>query len=183
MNLLKLYLPHYHAEIKPSTYNTYEELYATGEYTTHCGDIVSVSQFVRQKQSLFCHVADETIDDATASSADLDIEDGWAHAAPLAEEIRIDSVLNTDNTEFEDVPLEDIPDLGSAIPSASLTFKKETLQHTISEVEATNIIRSMNAEQQQMFNYVISWCYQKTSHKQVQPLRCFITGGAGNTIS
>jgi hypothetical protein len=41
------------------------------------------------------------------------------------------------------------------------------------------LLESMNEQQQEVFYYVRSWCARRLQDRDVEPLRLFITGGAG----
>ena len=49
----------------------------------------------------------------------------------------------------------------------------------ISTNEIRPMLDSLNEEQQQIFYYVREWCFKRLHNSDVEPLRLFITGGAG----
>ncbi|KAK0151767.1 ATP-dependent DNA helicase PIF1 [Merluccius polli] len=179
-SLLQLFLPHYEEyHLKPSQFDTYEHFYKNG--AVKCGgDVQQVQSIVDYNKALFEKESDE-IDRAKQLLEDnIDLEDAWAQLCPETERERlrclelmkdkvVDEEDDADGTEC-------IPDL-AANPHTACTL--ETNHVTMPRRDALDLLRSLNEEQSAVFYAVRQWCLQKLLGQNPDPLRLFITGGAG----
>ena len=179
-SLLQLFLPHYEAyHLKPSQFDTYEHFYKSG--AVKCGgDVQRVQCIVDNNKALFEKESDE-IDRAKQLLEDnIDLEDAWAQLCPETERERLRCLdLMKDKVVDEEDDADDtdcIPDLAGD-PHTTCTL--ETNHVTMPRRDALGLLRSLNVEQSVVFYAVRQWCLQKLLGQNPDPLRLFITGGAG----
>ncbi|XP_076872152.1 uncharacterized protein LOC143522233 [Brachyhypopomus gauderio] len=175
-SILQLFLPHYsNSQLKPPTFQTYQEFYEGGfvKYSDH--ELVSVKAIVDTNMSKFEKEAD-SIDQA---QEDLEVhgpmEDAWAQICPETEQERLECHENkyndnTNTSENSDV----IPDL---LPKQ--TFSLDNNKHSLSKDAAMALLRSLNAKQSQIFYQIRHWCLQKLRGEHPDPFHVFISGPGG----
>jgi hypothetical protein len=177
--LMRLFLPHRTELLKPATYDTYEAFFKQGTHRLSDGSVVLVQQLVTQKRNLFAHVQEELLQDAFQTAVNQDHDEPWNIAQPDQQKQGVDHVVTSMAESF--------PDLDGHKQKRSSTNPATTSTEWVPYVggpqlsadEATTVICSLNDDQRQLFNHVITWCYRKQSGQEQTPLRIFITGGAG----
>lgn len=82
-------------------------------------------------------------------------------------------------TVSKEIDSEENPDFDMISP----TVKKCPKMHLKQTVRSTNdmrpLLESMNDEQQRVFYHVRNWCLRRLHDPNIEPIRLFITGGAG----
>ena len=184
MNMLRLYLPHRTENLKPTSYRTFESYYQHGHIIIN-KEKVPVKDIVVDNMKDF-EPETENLDRAwEALEEAADLQDAWAAIAPQAEQERLDTEINRpiDNHDNSDDDLTEIniPEFNSPKTKGPslLKFDTEPLQKELTAAEALAMQRQLNDEQRQIYNYVSKWCDEKAADSTVQPLRIFLTGGAG----
>ncbi|XP_041961680.1 uncharacterized protein LOC121719960 [Alosa sapidissima] len=178
-SLLQLFLPYYEdCHLKPPQFDTYEHFYKNG--AVKCGvDVQRVQSIVDTNKALFEKESDE-IDRAKKLLEDkIDLEDAWAQICPETERERLrcldlmkEKVVDDEGDDNDKL----IPDL-TANPQTTCTL--ETNHVSMPRQDALHLLRSLNEEQSAIFYAVRKWCLQKLFGQNPEPLRLFITGGAG----
>ncbi|XP_013383043.1 uncharacterized protein LOC106153597 isoform X2 [Lingula anatina] len=181
-NRLRLFYPHRGQEILPSAFTSYESFHNNASFVLNDEEI-PIYELVNRNSAPFEKDA-EVIDSALQRSHD-DHEDAWADIAPGAEEQRIDDKMEQNFPVLGEDAVEEVhlPDLDAALPD-KIAYKKsnlscEKLQLQISTKQAKEMLRSMNSQQLQIFNYMRKWCLKKSQGKNPKPFHIFLTGGAG----
>ncbi|TKS65922.1 ATP-dependent DNA helicase PIF1 [Collichthys lucidus] len=178
-SLLQLFLPYYNdCHLKPPQFDTYEDFYNNG--AVKCGnDVQKVSVIVDSNKALF-EKETEDIDRAKKLlDQNIDLEDAWAQICPETEKERLHCLDLMKDKAVDDEGDDDdelIPDL-TAKPHTACTL--ETNHVTMPRQDALHLLRSLNEEQAAIFFAVRKWCLQKLLGQNPEPLRLFITGGAG----
>ena len=178
-NRIKLFIPHRNDPVKPSDYNTYEEYYFNGVVNDHKNASTKLSDFIASKAALFCKLQESSLNDAMQT--DTDQSEAWADIAPNAEQMRLDLQENHETSEDVHYTPEDLPDLHPEhyASQPDKVFSLQTVNQPINDSQMMTVLEQLNEKQQQVFNYVIRWCLHKMTEPTSQPLRCFVTGGAG----
>ncbi|XP_072239813.1 uncharacterized protein [Leuresthes tenuis] len=180
-SLLQLFLPFYEdSHLRPPQFDTYEQFYTSG--AVKCGtDIEKVQSIVDSNKALFEKESDEIDKAKELLDNDIDLEDAWAQICPETERERL-SCLDimkhkaVDDEEGSDDVGDLIPDL-TANPKTTCTL--ETNHMTMPRETALGLLRTLNEEQAAIFYAVRQWCLQILFGQNPEPLRLFITGGAG----
>ncbi|XP_063049297.1 uncharacterized protein LOC134443443 [Engraulis encrasicolus] len=179
-SLLQLFLPHYEIlHLKPPPFETYEHFYNNG--AVKCGtDVQTVKSIVDDNKALFEKDSDELDKAEQLLQTDIDLTDAWAILAPEAEDERLHCLQLMKNKVVEDENDDDIatniPDLRA---NPQTVYSLETNNVTMPRQDALDLLRSLNEEQSAVFYAVRHWCLQKRFGKNPEPLRLFLTGGAG----
>ena len=178
-SLLQLFLPHYEEyHLKPSQFDTYEHFYKNG--AVKCGgNFQRVQSIVDDNKAVF-EIESDAIDQAKQLLEDnIDLEDAWAQLCPETERERLrcldlmkDRVVDDEDADGTEL----MPDL-TANPHTACTL--ETNHVTMPRQDALDLLRSLNGQQSAVFYAVRQWCLQKLLGQNPEPLRLFITGGAG----
>jgi hypothetical protein len=175
--LLQLFLPHYQEyHLKPSQFDTYEHFYKNG--AVKCGGNFQRVHSIDNK-AVF-EIESDAIDQAKQLLEDnIDLEDAWAQLCPETERERLrcldlmkDRVVDDEDADGTEL----MPDL-TANPHTACTL--ETNHVTMPRQDALDLLRSLNGQQSAVFYAVRQWCLQKLLGQNPEPLRLFITGGAG----
>ncbi|XP_062409039.1 uncharacterized protein LOC134100005 [Sardina pilchardus] len=178
-SLLQLFLPYYEdRHLKPPHYDTYEDFYKNG--AVKCGvDVQRVHSIVDTNKALFEKESDEIDRAKQLLEENIDLEDAWAQICPETERERLrcldlmkDKVVDDEGDDDDKL----IPDL-TANPQTTCTL--ETNHVSMPRPDALHLLRSLNEEQSAIFYAVRKWCLQKLFGQNPEPLRLFITGGAG----
>ncbi|CAF1481232.1 unnamed protein product [Adineta ricciae] len=169
-NLLSLYLPiRNRNELK----KPYELFYEEGEmYDNRAKCNRKVKDIVcenRKKYEAHFEMADElkTIFDDFSTERK---EDEWASIVCNSEKNR---QLN------EEIICENNPDFDMLRYKSKKNFLTNLKQMFRGSDEMRPLLECMNEEQQKIFYYVRNWCLRRLHNSSVEPLRLFITGGAG----
>ncbi|XP_073714001.1 uncharacterized protein [Misgurnus anguillicaudatus] len=177
-SLLQLFLPHYDdCHLKPSNYETYEEYYNSGVIKTKSG-MQNVKLIVDCNRELFEKDSDKLERAKQLLEQDIDLEDAWAAICPETERERHEcmELMQNKGLPDEDNTQNLIPDLTGNQQTISTV---ETNHTTLPRNEALHLLRSLNEEQSDIFYKVRQWCLQKVLGQNPEPIRLFITGGAG----
>ena len=97
-------------------------------------------------------------------------EDDWAEIVANKEK------QNSWSTEIEK---EDNPDFNIIHKKKNTNTSVDLKQTYCTTDEMRPLLESMNEEQQQIFYHVREWCVNRLHNPDIEPLRLFITGGAG----
>jgi len=167
-NALCLFLPHRN-NLKPQNFDLFEDYFKNGIIG---GSNRRVSEIVMENMGKYEKLK-ENLDEAWEEMKDMEMEDSWGNIAPSTEnergELELEKELLNDFQEAEGI--EEIPEL--SVPTQ--TKKKSGLDSDVSHSK----LKSINTNQQQVFNYVRSWCVQKTNGGNSEPFCIYINGGAG----
>ena len=182
MNMLRLYLPHQSENIKPDKYETYQDYHING-YVTIKGKRVAVREIIKQNMEDFEPKTDN-IDNAWEALQEAgDVDDAWAAIAPQNEQQRDDDTVREIPLDSDDDLAEvEIPDLQPrSTPNQSHLprCRIEPRNPLMTEQQAHSMMRQLNYEQRQLFNFVSKWCNEKSTDIGLPPFRIFLTGGAG----
>ncbi|XP_076120789.1 uncharacterized protein LOC143101377 [Alosa pseudoharengus] len=179
-SLLQLFLPYYEDfHLKPPQFETYEQFFKSG--AVKCGsDIQRVQLIVDYNKALFEKESDEIDRAKQLLDGDIDLEDAWAQICPETERERLKCLDLKDKVVDDE---DDDDDVGKFIPdlmaNPHTTCTLETNHVTMPRQDALDLLRSLNEEQSAIFYAVRQWCLQKLFRQNPEPLRLFITGGAG----
>ena len=184
MNMLRLYLPHQSENIKPDKYETYQDYHING-YVTIKGKRVAVREIIKQNMEDFEPKTDN-IDNAWEALQEAgEVDDAWAVIAPQNEQQRDDDrVRNIALDSDDDLAEVEIPDLQPrSTPNQSHAnlprCRIEPRNPLMTEQQAHSMMRQLNYEQRELFNFVSKWCNEKSTDIRLPPFRIFLTGGAG----
>ena len=169
-NLLCLYLPiRSRGEIK----EPYQLFYETGEFFDPDHQVMrKVKEVVcenRKKYESHFNAAEEIESVFTDLSLHAK-EDDWAQIVANEEKKRMsnDDLENEENPDFDLIRKKN--------DKSSLTDLKQTF---VSSDTMRPLLESMNVEQQEVFYRVRDWCERRLHDSDIEPIRLFITGGAG----
>ncbi|XP_076849952.1 uncharacterized protein LOC143498932 [Brachyhypopomus gauderio] len=177
-SILQLFLPHYlDCQLKPPTFNTYEDFYKTGFIKYSDEEVQSVKTIVDLNMSYFEKDAD-TIDEAEEQlKRNGPVEDAWAEICPENERERLECLHKKENPTDEieqNISAADIPDLLPTEPRCAIGKEKGMRKE-----EAMYVLRSLNEQQSEIFYKIRHWCLEKTLAKNPQPFHVFISGPGG----
>ncbi|KAJ8034442.1 ATP-dependent DNA helicase PIF1 [Holothuria leucospilota] len=190
-SILRLYLPHFEIDFKPTSFKTYEEYFLNGNFNGMPVCQV-VAENMQQYETLSQHM-DDVLEEMKSNPIQ---EQSWADIASESELSRIEDVQDIiergeNNTTFEH---EFIPEMDhdmisrcKFIDNSDLTDKGTTMSgghfekvHVkLKQSEITPLLQSLNKQQRQLFNHVHKHCKDKTQDPLIQPFHIFLTGGAG----
>ncbi|XP_048251539.1 uncharacterized protein LOC125379306 [Haliotis rufescens] len=179
-SILQLFLPYtFDAQLKPATFNSYEDFYRTGAVQIGNCPVETVKEIVDRNKAMFEKDA-EVIDEAEELfERSGQLEDAWAKISPETESERIeceDAHTHVSDDESETESGRNMPDL---LQTDKMVSNTELLQSTVSRQEAETILRSMNDEQSDVFYKIRQWCLDKKKGKNSEAFHLFLTGGAG----
>lgn len=80
------------------------------------------------------------------------------------------------DTNDEECSNDNIPDLQ---PNKQSVYTIEANATQMTRADALQLLQSLNEEQSAVFYKIRQWCLQKVNGENPQPLKVFITGGAG----
>ncbi|XP_072565389.1 uncharacterized protein [Paramormyrops kingsleyae] len=176
-SILQLFLPHYfNAQLKPSTFGSYQEFYETGCVKVLDDELHSVKLVVQSNMSSFekeSHAIDKAEEDIQQHGV---MEDAWADICPETERERLECLASKSNTTPEMREQRDeIPDL--------LPRQRRYMLHDnpcgMSRQEALALLRSLNNKQSETFYKIRNWCLQKARSENPEPFHVFISGPGG----
>ncbi|XP_072554803.1 uncharacterized protein [Paramormyrops kingsleyae] len=176
-SILQLFLPHYFdAQLKPSTFGSYQEFYETGCVKFFDDELHSVKLVVQSNMSSFekeSHAIDKAEEDIQQHGV---MEDAWAEICPETERERLECLASKSNTTPEMREQRDeIPDL--------LPRPRRYMLHdnpcAMSRQEALALLRSLNNKQSETFYKIRNWCLQKARGENPKPFHVFISGPGG----
>ena len=149
LNLLKLYLPHRsEKELKPDSYNTYEEFYLTGEVTIN-NDTIKVATVIQTKRAEFEPCAKE-IDEVQEllENSEFDDNNPFGSVGPSS---KIDKNVYSNmfkkyNNEEDDAPLFDEGNNISYGPGISVEMDT-------TKIDMSSKLKLLNDDQQKIFYF------------------------------
>lgn len=177
-NLIRLYLPTTQKELTPGTYTTFENYFLHASYNG-----TPVKEVIANNMRHFEPLAVELETLWESMQANPNQENSWADLAPQAELERIEQtelLLQTvDSIPPECTTL--VSELQHTAPSNSSTtnLSIEQLPVFTSQDEITSMLRTLNSDQRQLFNYMHKWGKNLVLDKNTKPPYIFLTGGAG----
>ncbi|XP_055017901.1 uncharacterized protein LOC129411312 [Boleophthalmus pectinirostris] len=177
-SILQLFLPYCaDSDLMPPPHTAFEEFYNSGQIVLSNGSVCSVKSVVDANQKRFDkHTEDlEAIEDEVSMNANL--EDAWCALCPAQQLERLEDKDEGVERDEEEVHAEllQIPEL--AVRKEDIVqFEKAK---TLTRQEGLSLIRSLNDQQMAIFTQIRQWCLQKIMNQNPEPLRTFITGGAG----
>ena len=184
-SILTLYYPH-RGPVLPSFFKTFTEYYHNGTVPTKKGDL-PIKTLVQQEMEKFTKMnkVEELIDEMAEFQ---NLEDAWQQIAPCAEFERAKLQPPHCDGEEEALSPRDFSFVNhQIIPNLHInhncTFAVEQSKaQMISSREAYELKSKLNSKQRAIFNHVRSWCFALKHNKHPQPMRLFITGGAGKIL-
>ncbi|XP_072564692.1 uncharacterized protein, partial [Paramormyrops kingsleyae] len=176
-SILQLFLPHYFdAQLKPSTFGTYQEFYEIGCVKFLDDELHSVKLVVESNMSSFekeSRAIDKAQEDLQLHGA---LEDAWAEICPETERERLECLAGKSNITPEMREQRDeIPDL---LPRLSRYMLHDN-PCGMSKQEALALLRSLNNKQSEIFYKIRNWCLQKARGENPEPFHVFISGPGG----
>ena len=169
-NLLCLYLP---IGSRDEIRKPYQLFYETGEFCDPDHQVMrKVKEIVcenRRKYESHFNAAEEIESVFTDLSLHAK-EDDWAQIVANQEKNRVsnDDLENEENPDFDLIRKKN--------DKCSLIDLKQTF---VSSDVMRPLLESMNVEQQEVFYRVREWCERRLHDSDIEPIRLFITGGAG----
>ncbi|CAF1381764.1 unnamed protein product [Rotaria magnacalcarata] len=85
----------------------------------------------------------------------------------------------SNNIWSREIEQEENPDFNVMYKTKNKNTFSDMRQTYCTTNEIRSLLESMNHEQQEIFYYVREWCMKRLHNPDVEPLRLFITGGAG----
>ncbi|CAF5085131.1 unnamed protein product, partial [Rotaria sp. Silwood1] len=169
-NLLSLYLP---IRSRNDLKKPYELFYQIGEFfdaRQQC--IRKVKDIVHENQRKYeAHVKETGETESLFNELSLNMKDNdWAEIVANREK---DSIWS------REIEQEDDPDFNVIHKSKNKNTFIDLKQTYATTDEMRPLLESMNNEQQEVFYHVREWCTKRLHNRDVEPLRLFITGGAG----
>uniref|UniRef100_A0A667ZG45 ATP-dependent DNA helicase n=1 Tax=Myripristis murdjan TaxID=586833 RepID=A0A667ZG45_9TELE len=184
-SLLQLFLPYRtDSDLKPAGFELFEQFYNDGQVTFSDGSVHSVCDVVGENRARFevnCpHL--ELAQEIAAQNNGVD-EDVWGELCPEQETERLEGLEEQRQQREAEIAeeqlveaMENVPDL---IVGGRQVAQVERNRSMLSRSDGLALIRSLNETQLAVFYKVRQWCLQKVMGKNPEPLRVFVTGGAG----
>ncbi|CAF2946327.1 unnamed protein product [Rotaria sp. Silwood2] len=169
-NLLSLYLP---IRSRNELKKPYELFYEIGEiFDVRQQCIRRVKEIVYENRKKYeAHLKETDEMESLFNQLSVDMKDNeWAEIVANKEK---------DNIWSGEIELEDNPDFNILHKRKNKNTFIDLKQTFATTDEIRPFLESMNYEQQEIFYYVREWCTQRLHNPDVEPLRLFITGGAG----
>ena len=189
--VLKLYLPHRNDDqLKPPTFESYEEFYFNGNVKLHSSGIVEkVSTIVDNNRKLFENDTDaiERAEEMVLGGATGCFEDAWANLAPDAEQERndeeteqlINSLIENDDELIQGDDEIEWPGDSNAKKQISTSAGDIDIDTSVRKRNMDEQLQLLNEEQQNIFYYVRKWCVRKVNEESVNPFFIFVNGSGG----
>ncbi|XP_029923306.1 uncharacterized protein LOC115370422 isoform X2 [Myripristis murdjan] len=184
-SLLQLFLPYRtDSDLKPAGFELFEQFYNDGQVTFSDGSVHSVCDVIGENRARFevnCpHL--ELAQEIAAQNNGVD-EDVWGELCPEQETERLEGLEEQRQQREAEIAeeqlveaMENVPDL---IVGGRQVAQVERNRSMLSRSDGLALIRSLNETQLAVFYKVRQWCLQKVMGKNPEPLRVFVTGGAG----
>ncbi len=179
--LLKLYLPYRRDEqLKSTRFPTYESFYAFASVklpgTDELQRVFNIVNENREKYEKHNEAIEKAIEDFEQNGP---IEDAWTTLAPANELIRLESIMEREPTDPNEVnEQEDIPEY-TASTSFSNTAMPLMEATQLNHAQIRKMYQSLNQTQASIFYAVRDWCKRCVSGESPQPFLYFLNGGAG----
>nr|DAA01286.1 TPA_exp: replicase/helicase/endonuclease [Danio rerio] len=179
--LLKLYLPHRtDQQLRSTRFPTYVSFYTLASVTLIGIDgLQRVCKIVNQNREKF----EKHNEDLEKAIEDFEkngpIEDAWTTLAPANELIRLESIMEHEPTDPNEVnEQDDIPDY---IVSRSVSNTAMPLVEAaqLNPAQIRKMYQSLNQTQASIFYGVRDWCKKCVSGENPQQFLYFLNGGAG----
>lgn len=176
LSILQLFLPYWTDEqLKPQSFNTHKDFYNAGHVRLNDGLIYAVKSVVDGNRDNFETQADELDDLVELVVSEGAIEDAWAELCPEQEVERLESLQErSEQPVADDNPPENIPDLAAQSKQVNVTKALN-----LSRTEGEALCRSLNTLQARIFYRIRNWILKTKAGERPEPLRVFISGGAG----
>ena len=169
-NLLSLYLP---IRNRSDLEKPYELYYETGEIFDAKQQLMrKVKDIIRENRKKYeAHFKDTEEMECLFNHLSVDMkEDEWAEIVAQKEK---------EKQWLTEMDADDNPDLNVIHKNKNKNTFLDLKPRHASTNEIKPLLESMNEEQQQIFYHVRDWCVKRLRNPDVEPLRLFITGGAG----
>ncbi|CAF1331247.1 unnamed protein product [Rotaria sordida] len=169
-NLLSLYLP---IRSRNELKKPYELFYEKGEtFDTRQQCIRKVKDIVLENQKKYeAHVKETGETESLFNELSLSMKDNeWAEIVANKEKHSIWS---------KEIEQDDNPDFNIIHKSKNKNTFIDLKQTYATTDEMRPLLESMNNEQQEVFYHVREWCTKRLHNPHIEPLRLFVTGGAG----
>ncbi|KAI2666920.1 ATP-dependent DNA helicase PIF1 [Labeo rohita] len=183
--LLKLYLPYRRDEqLKSTRFPTYESFYAFASVklpgTDELQRVFNIVNTNRDKYEKHNEAIEQAIEDFEKNGP---VEDAWTTLAPANELIRLESLMEREPTDPNEVnnevnEQEDIPEY-TASTSVSNTAMPLMEAAQLNHAQIRKMYQSLNQTQASIFYAVRDWCKRCVSGESPQPFLYFLNGGAG----
>ncbi|CAF1383790.1 unnamed protein product [Adineta steineri] len=169
-NLLCLYLP---IRNRNELEKPYELFYQTGEvFDNRQQCLRKVKDIVKENRKKYeAHFKETEEIESLYNQLSLDMkENEWAEIVANKEK---------ENAWSREIEEEDNPDFNIIHTKKNKNTSVDLKQNFFTTDEMRPLLDSMNEEQQHIFYHVREWCVNRLHDSDVEPLRLFITGGAG----
>ncbi|CAF4698270.1 unnamed protein product, partial [Rotaria sp. Silwood2] len=169
-NLLSLYLP---IRSRNELKKPYELFYEIGEiFDTRQQCVRRVKEVVYENRKKYeAHLKETDEMESLFNQFSVDMKDNeWAEIVANKEK---------NNIWSGEIEREDNPDFNIIHKRKKKNTFIDLKQTFATTDEIRPFLESMNYEQQEVFYYVREWCTKRLHNPDVEPLRLFITGGAG----
>uniref|UniRef100_A0A9J7WXW9 ATP-dependent DNA helicase n=1 Tax=Cyprinus carpio carpio TaxID=630221 RepID=A0A9J7WXW9_CYPCA len=179
--LLKLYLPYRtDKQLKSSRFPTYESFYAFASVklpgTDELQRVHMIVKRNREKYEKHNEAIEQAIEDFELNGP---IEDAWTTLAPTNELIRLESILERESNDPNDINEQDnIPEY-TASTSISNTAMPVMQSTPLNSTQIRKMYESLNETQASIFYAVRDWCKRCVSGENPQQFLYFLNGGAG----
>lgn len=168
-NLLSLYLPIQSREELKRPFETFYESGVVFDFNRKCER--KVKEIVHENRKKYeCHY--DTSHEIETVFSDLTKQtkaDDWAE---IVADVKECQSINVNEDIYN-------PDFDMICKQNTTKTPIDLKQRFFTSKEIRPLLDSMNVEQQQVFYRVREWCVQRVNNPDVEPIRLFITGGAG----
>ncbi|CAF1332421.1 unnamed protein product [Rotaria sordida] len=169
-NLLSLYLPIRSRDDLKKPYELYYEIGEVFDARLQC--IRKVKDIVHENQRKYeAHVKETSETESLFNELSLNMKDNeWAEIVANKEK---------HSTWSREIEQEDNPDFNIIHKRKNKNTFIDLKQTYATTDEMRPLLESMNNEQQEVFYHVREWCTKRLHNPDIEPLRLFVTGGAG----
>nr|XP_021333346.1 uncharacterized protein LOC101884770 [Danio rerio] len=179
--LLKLYLPYRtDSQLKCARFPTYQTFYALASVKLPGSDevqrVYNIVSENREKYEKHNEDIERAIEDFEKNGP---IEDAWTTLAPTNELIRLESIMEREPIDPNEVnEQDDIPEYtaSSAVSNTAMLLMEAAKLNT---AQIRKMYQSLNQTQASIFYAVRDWCKRCVSGEKPQQFLYFLNGGAG----
>lgn len=179
--------------LKPVKFENFQDFYDNGSVCLNHQSLQRVKNIVDSNKAQLESIPDEIVQQAEeANVAQGNLEDSWANMFPQTEEARVDyneDLQLSDGDEVLEPHQNDITGLADCDNRSDTHNHNEntTLNfghvpysvESVPVVDMTPILRTLNADQQDIFYYVRNWCIQVRQSLSPDPFYIYIEGSGG----
>ncbi|OCT76291.1 hypothetical protein XELAEV_18031490mg [Xenopus laevis] len=179
--LLKLYLPHRRdTQLQSITFRTYQSFYACVfvqlSGTNMLQSVYSIVKENKKSYEKHSQAIEKAIEDFQQYGP---VEDAWTTLAPETELIRLESIMECQPADPNDLnEQDDIPDcINYAAVKSSVTPAVEVPR--VSQAQIRKMYQSLNETQASIFYAVRNWCKSKVCEETPEQFLWYVSGTEG----